>query len=61
MENELPFELWLEILSYLPQGFHRRLIAVNRALFEYALDEIYKKVELVHDDENTLFTFTRLR
>lgn len=61
MEDKLPFELWLEILSYIPRRHHRRLIGVNRVLFEHALDEIYKEIELVHDDENTLFTFTRLK
>ncbi|KAH9475280.1 hypothetical protein JR316_0012391 [Psilocybe cubensis] len=61
MEDLLPFELWLEILSYIPRKHHRKLIGINRALYEYALDVIYQKIELSHDDESTLFTFTRLQ
>lgn len=41
MVRDLPTELWVEILSYLPQGHVRKLLGINRFLTEVALDEIY--------------------
>jgi hypothetical protein len=41
MIRDLPAELWLEILSYLPPGHVRKLLGINRFLTEMALDEIY--------------------
>jgi len=44
---DLPLEIWIEILSYLPRGFVRRMIGINRLLFELGMNEIYKEVYLM--------------
>lgn len=61
MEDKIPFELWLKILSYLPQSYKRKMIGVNRSLFEYAMDEVFRKLSLAADDERALFMITRLQ
>ncbi|KAF8152220.1 hypothetical protein B0H34DRAFT_724374 [Crassisporium funariophilum] len=59
-EIDLPAELWLKILGYLPKGTARKMIGVNRFLFELALDDLYQEIKLIHDDETTLKTFKQL-
>src|SRR6266540_823386 len=44
--TELPYEIWLLIVEYLPDHQVRRLYSVNRALFNIALDLRYKAVSL---------------
>ncbi|KDR72844.1 hypothetical protein GALMADRAFT_281103 [Galerina marginata CBS 339.88] len=59
---DLPMELWLEILSYLPQtgAKFQKMIGVNRALFELAMDDIYKQVNFTSDDERMVQRFRQL-
>jgi F-box-like len=40
----LPFDIWLHIASFLPVSQLRNLYAVNRALFDIAMDERYKEI-----------------
>ena len=47
---DLPLEIWMEILSYLPRGFVRRMIGINRLLFELGMNEIYKEVYLMEHE-----------
>ncbi len=35
---DLPIELWLEVLSYLPRGFVWKMVGMNRALFELGMN-----------------------
>ncbi|KAH6918570.1 hypothetical protein BKA70DRAFT_1457399 [Coprinopsis sp. MPI-PUGE-AT-0042] len=58
---DLPAELWLEILSYLPSSSFVKLIGVNRIFFELAFDYKYKEVRLLSRDPSTLHTFEQLR
>jgi hypothetical protein len=58
---DLPIELWLEILRYLPRSTLRKMMGVNRVLFELALDDLYSEVQLIADDEDAKRTFARLR
>lgn len=53
MEVDLPAELWLKILSYLPPGFVRRMLGVSRICFELAMDDIYRELELINGDSRT--------
>ncbi|KAF9448704.1 hypothetical protein P691DRAFT_668885 [Macrolepiota fuliginosa MF-IS2] len=46
MVADLPVELWLEILSHLPQGTLPKMIGINRYLFEAGMDELYKEINL---------------
>ena len=47
---DLPLELWLEILSYLPRSALHTMIGVNRVLFELALDEKYEEIRFIADN-----------
>ncbi|KAH9475292.1 hypothetical protein JR316_0012403 [Psilocybe cubensis] len=58
--SDLPTELWLEILSYLPRSTLRKMIGVNRTLFELALNDLYEEVRLISDDKETVKTFKQL-
>lgn len=44
MASDLPFDLWFEILSYLPSNDRRRLYSINHAIFEIAMDERYREL-----------------
>ncbi|TFK67296.1 hypothetical protein BDN72DRAFT_107037 [Pluteus cervinus] len=48
--NELPMELWMLIASYLPKGDVQKLMSVNRALYEVAMDAKYGLVEFGETD-----------
>lgn len=58
---DLPIELWIEVLSYLPPGSVRKVIGLNRYLFERGMDEIYEEVQMVANDGAGLKTFEQLR
>ncbi|PPQ63643.1 hypothetical protein CVT24_004417 [Panaeolus cyanescens] len=49
----LPVEIWIQILSYLPPRTVRKLITINRCLFQLALDDIYGQIDVMFDDEKT--------
>lgn len=57
---DLPLELWLEILSYLPRSTLHRMIGVNRTLFELALDEKYEEVMFLADNTEMAKMFRQL-
>ncbi|KJA23705.1 hypothetical protein HYPSUDRAFT_39538 [Hypholoma sublateritium FD-334 SS-4] len=58
---DLPVELWLEILTYLPRSALQKLIGVNRTLFELALNDMYEEVRLISDDKDMEKTFNQLK
>lgn len=37
-------EIWLCIISFLPRGKVRKLIGLNRAFYEVAMDDIFREV-----------------
>ncbi|KAF9445523.1 hypothetical protein P691DRAFT_762423 [Macrolepiota fuliginosa MF-IS2] len=41
---DLPPELWIEILSYIPRGLARKTIGINRYLFEKGMNELYTEI-----------------
>jgi len=43
---ELPYEIWLMIVDYLPIHHLRRLYSVNKALFSIALDLRYRDASI---------------
>lgn len=57
---DLPIEVWLEVLSYLPRGFVWKMIGVNRALFEMGMDELYEEVRLMDYNGAGLKTFEQM-
>jgi F-box domain len=59
--SDLPTELWLHILSYLPSSSFMKLMGVNRTFFNLALDSKYDEVRLVSSDSRTLHVFEQLR
>ena len=59
--SDLPPELWSEIVSYLPKGDLRKMLGVNRFLFELALNDIYEEVRFTSDDKNMERIFEQLR
>lgn len=58
---DLPIELWIEVLSYLPPDCIRKVIGVNRYLFERGMDNIYEGVQVATNDGAGLKTFEQLR
>lgn len=59
--DSLAIELWIEILSYLPRDFRKKMIGVCRALFDLALDDIYEEVVLCADDDKSRFAISQLQ
>ena len=57
---DLPVELWIEILSYLPRTALHKLIGVNRFLFELALDDIYEELRFIENDKETEKIFLQM-
>ncbi|KAF9039306.1 hypothetical protein BJ165DRAFT_1497360 [Panaeolus papilionaceus] len=57
---DLPVELWLEILSYLPRSALRKTMGVNRMLFEMAFNDIYEEVRLIAADKEMVKTLKQL-
>jgi len=47
---DLPPELWLEILSYLPRIELRRMMGVSRTLYALVLPEIFRELDLAYAD-----------
>jgi len=45
---DLPPELWLEILSYLPHIYLRRMMGVSRTLYALALPDMFRELNLAH-------------
>jgi hypothetical protein len=58
---DLPYEIWLQIVEFLPSDFVRTLLTVNSSLFEIATDERYREVRVTTLDEQTLWLLFRLR
>ena len=58
---DLPIELWIEILTYLPRTALHKMIGVNRPLFELALNDLYEEVRFISDDKEMLKTFKQLK
>lgn len=58
---DLPIELWIEVLSYLSPDCIRKVIGVNRYLFERGMDNIYVEVQVATNDGAGLKTFEQLR
>lgn len=59
--SDLPVELWLEILAYLPRTTLHKMIGVNRTLFELALNDKYEEVRFISDDRQMMKTFRQLQ
>ncbi len=59
--SDFPPELWSEIVAYLPRCDMRKMIGVNRFLFELALNDIYEEVRFTSDDKTMERVFEQLR
>jgi len=59
--EDLPVELWLEILSYLPRTSLHKLMGVSRVLFELALDDIYQEIEFFDGENGTRKMFSQMQ
>lgn len=51
MAENIPFEIWLGILSYLPERDRKNLYSLNYALFELSMDARYRVVSLPDEKE----------
>jgi hypothetical protein len=54
MTIDFPFEIWVNVASYLPPGHVRRLYAVNRHLYHLAMEDRYEKFEATTVDLRNL-------
>lgn len=59
--SDFPPELWSEIVTYLPRSDLRKMIGVNRFLFELALNYIYEEVRFTSDDKQMSKVLEQLR
>lgn len=59
--SDFPPELWSEIVAYLPRSDLRKMIGVNRFLFELALNYIYEEVRFTSDDKQMSKVLEQLR
>ncbi|KAF8063322.1 hypothetical protein FPV67DRAFT_1672353 [Lyophyllum atratum] len=58
--SDLPVELWLHILSFLPRHYKRRAMGTNRTLYEIAMNDIYREVRLISEHDRPVFSQLRL-
>jgi hypothetical protein len=59
---DLPYDIWLEIVKFLPSYLVRTvLLTVNSSFFELSMDERYREVEITTLDRRTLWILFRLR
>jgi hypothetical protein len=58
--HDLPPELWVEIVSYLPKGSVWKMIGINRLLFELGMTELYEEVRLLGCDKAGYKTFEQV-
>lgn len=54
MIPDLPSELWIKILSYLSPYSVHNLLGVNRLFFDFAMDELHRRFDVVEANESTL-------
>lgn len=59
--QDLPVDLWLEILQYLSRSTLHKMLGISRALFELAFDDLYKEIRLVNNDQEMLKILKQLR
>lgn len=58
--QDLPPELWMEIVSYIPKGSVWRVIGINRLLFELGMTELYEEVRLLDCDKTGYKVFEQI-
>lgn len=63
MANDLPLEVWLQIIPLISPSDIHKLVGVSRVLFEYVMDDIYRKVMFIPSDhsEANLKTLLQIR
>lgn len=50
---DLPYDLWYQIAQFIPRRELRNLYSVNRTLYDIAMDERYKLINVYrHTDKN---------
>jgi len=47
---ELPVEIWLHIVGFIPADDRRKLVGVNRVFFELIMDELYGQLNFVNSN-----------
>ncbi|EDQ99692.1 uncharacterized protein LACBIDRAFT_295922 [Laccaria bicolor S238N-H82] len=50
MVTELPVEIWLHIVGFIPADDRRKLVGVNRVFFELIMDELYGQLNFVNSN-----------
>ncbi|TFK38338.1 hypothetical protein BDQ12DRAFT_108734 [Crucibulum laeve] len=58
--HDIPGELWLEILAYLPAEYLWKMIGVSRFLFETAMNQRFNEVTFYADDKAMTERFQQL-
>lgn len=52
MAPDLPLELWLHVLGLLPKHYLRKMMGINRTLFELAMNEMYQEIRFIEDGQD---------
>ncbi|KDR72827.1 hypothetical protein GALMADRAFT_142557 [Galerina marginata CBS 339.88] len=58
---DLPIELWLEILQYLPRSALHGMLGLSRVLFEVVMNDLYEEIRFISDDKAMLKTFDQMK
>jgi len=58
---DLPVEIWIKIISYLPDSDLPKAMRISRNIFLAALSRLYRKTELHCVDSKTLQRFRHLK
>jgi hypothetical protein len=61
MTPDLPVELWLHLLDLLPKSYLRKMMGINRTLFELAMNEVYQEIRFIEDGRDMTRIFHQLR
>lgn len=59
--QDLPFEIWLHIASFLPTDQLQRLCTVNRMLYGIAMSEKYKVIDFCKEAKMVAGTLASLK
>ncbi|KAF9467596.1 hypothetical protein BDZ94DRAFT_968545 [Collybia nuda] len=61
MALDLPVELWLHILELLPKHYLRKMMGINRTLFELATNDMYQEIRFIDDGKEMVRIFDQLK
>ncbi len=59
--TQLPYDVWLHISQFLPEGIAEDLLGLNASMFQIGMTARYRTVTLSHFGRDTMKALDRLR